>query len=187
MALARSIEMNRETRSLSRIGDADCPADQVPAWAVILQSAPGCTEIEPVLPGFTGSGKVMVGRPFTTFPDTSIEVAPNNWEPPGQLTESVGAALLPPHPASDRGIRSQASRYMRRAPQMRSDQTARRACHRNATTTESRARCATAMRDLATRSLTTPCESCPHPRRSQLRSNRAWRSLRHRLCPRASQ
>ena len=78
--------------------------DQLPASGLALQWPPGCTEIVPVLPGFVGSGKVIVGRPFTTSPSTSIDVAPNSWVPPSQVMERVGTDFLPPQAASDSRI-----------------------------------------------------------------------------------
>ena len=50
--------------------------DQLGVCGVMRQCPRGSTEIVPVLPGFTGSGNCMVGRPLTSSPSTSIDVAP---------------------------------------------------------------------------------------------------------------
>jgi hypothetical protein len=72
-----------------------------------------------ILPGFTGSGKSIVGRPFTTSPNTSIDAAPFSWVPPSHVTERVVTDLLPPQPASNNGIAIQVNRRMTISPQGR--------------------------------------------------------------------
>jgi hypothetical protein len=81
----------------------------------ILQRSCGGTDIVPVLPGFTGSGKLNAVRPFTGSPSTSIELAPFKTVFPLQVTESAtsGLLLLSPQPARAQSGSNQARRPTR--------------------------------------------------------------------------
>jgi hypothetical protein len=99
--------------------DTLVPPPQTPAvlLGATLQRPCGGTEIVPILPAFTGSGKFMVGRPSTTSPNTSTDAAPYTWVPPSQVTERVGADF-PPQAASGSRMANQASRCMRLPPRL---------------------------------------------------------------------